>query len=133
MYPERVRFQSIGQGGKFSRCWVTFICFSIDCPLNRLRFFTGDVLQSQIVQELTECRRVSRAEQVHSAGWRSNGLSAQLCTSGEDDAAWPNQTVLLEDCFTAQKKFLNWILLLLGVTYVISTRVQIIVGPPHFR
>ena len=61
MYPERVRFQSIGQAGKFSRCWITFICCSIDCPLNRLRFFTGDVLQSQIVQELTECRRVSRA------------------------------------------------------------------------
>ena len=61
MYPERVRFQSIRHEGKSFHCWVTFICFSIDCPLNRLRFFTGDVLQSQIVQELTECRRVSRA------------------------------------------------------------------------
>ena len=34
---------------------------ALTAPLNRLRFFTGDVLQSQIVQELTECRRVSRA------------------------------------------------------------------------
>ena len=62
MYPERVCFHWNGRTGKSLQCWVTFMCFSsIDCPLNRLWFFTGDVLQSQIVQELTECRRVSRA------------------------------------------------------------------------